>query len=42
MQDLGTLGGTNSFADAISADGSMIVGDADLIGDSANHAYRWT
>ncbi|MBJ3783504.1 autotransporter domain-containing protein [Devosia sediminis] len=41
MYDLGTLGGDHSYATAVSADGSVVVGGAD---DAGNHttAYRWS
>jgi probable HAF family extracellular repeat protein len=41
MQDLGTLGGNYSGADAVSADGSVVVGEADnAVGQ--RRAFRWT
>jgi probable HAF family extracellular repeat protein len=42
MTDLGTLGGTNSSASAVSADGSVIVGYSYLSGDSVSHAFKYT
>lgn len=41
VQDLGTLGGTNSDATAIN-DAGQIVGKSDLPGDSITHAFLWT
>ena len=41
LSDLGTLGGTSSSARAISADGSVVVGQSALIGGQLK-AYRWT
>jgi probable HAF family extracellular repeat protein len=41
MQDLGTLGGATSHAWGISADGSVIVGSAQ-IATGQNRAFRWT
>jgi probable HAF family extracellular repeat protein len=41
MQSLGTLGGTTSHAWGISADGSVIVGSAQ-IASGQNRAFRWT
>jgi probable HAF family extracellular repeat protein len=38
--DLGTLGGSNSFGNAISGDGTTIVGSYQ-IANSASHAARW-
>jgi probable HAF family extracellular repeat protein len=41
MQDLGTLGGRESVAYGVSADGSVVVGWAqNAAGDG--HAFRWT
>ena len=40
MVDLGTLGGTNSTATGISADGLVVVGHAQT--GSATRAFRWT
>jgi hypothetical protein len=41
MQNLGTLtGGTFSYAYAVSADGSVVVGDSDSTGGDVS--YRWT
>jgi probable HAF family extracellular repeat protein len=42
MTDLGTLGGTNSSAYAVSADGSVIVGERSLTGDNASHAFKYS
>ena len=43
MTDLGTLGGTNSAASGVSADGSVVVGgSADTVGNTAFRAFRWT
>ncbi len=39
--DLGTLGGTNSFAVGINTNGH-IVGSSDIRGDGARHAFLWT
>jgi probable HAF family extracellular repeat protein len=39
MADLGTLGGSNSSATGVSADGKVIVGFSDITGDSATHAF---
>jgi probable HAF family extracellular repeat protein len=39
--DLGTFGGNYSYAQAISADGSVVVGQAS-IANGNNHAFRWT
>jgi probable HAF family extracellular repeat protein len=41
MQDLGTLGGDRSWANGVSADGSVVVGGAkDAAGQQ--RAFRWT
>jgi hypothetical protein len=40
MVDLGTLGGTNSFARAVSAHGKVVVGEDD--GINGGRAFRWT
>ena len=42
LTDLGTLpGGSSSYANAVSADGSVVIGEADIAnGDS--RAFRWT
>lgn len=40
-EDLGTLGGTDSYAFALSEDGSIIVGGSHVAGDT-QHAFRWT
>ena len=42
MNDLGTLGGTNSSANAVSANGSVIVGNSNLTGDIVNHAFKYS
>jgi probable HAF family extracellular repeat protein len=42
MSDLGTLGGTNSSANGVSADGKVIVGYSQITGDSAEHAFKYT
>jgi probable HAF family extracellular repeat protein len=42
MADLGTLGGTNSVANGISADGSVIVGYSQITGNAANHAFKYS
>ncbi|MGB5010100.1 MAG: hypothetical protein WBO88_07385 [Candidatus Dechloromonas phosphoritropha] len=39
---LPTLGGTNSTAIAVSADGAVVVGSANPAGNTAQHAFRWT
>ncbi|MBU1666511.1 MAG: HAF repeat-containing protein, partial [Gammaproteobacteria bacterium] len=39
---LGTLGGTESGALGVSADGAVVVGYSDITGDVASHAFRWT
>ena len=41
MADLGTLGGWNSHANAVSADGNVVVGFA-RTNDAYDHAFRWT
>jgi probable HAF family extracellular repeat protein len=41
LQDLGTLGGSDSWAYGVSADGSVVVGGADLSNGNSN-AFRWT
>src|SRR5207248_1349795 len=38
--DLGTLGGKQSYAYAVN-DGGTVVGEADLAGSAARHAYLW-
>src|SRR5262249_10850789 len=40
MQDLGTLGGLTSMANAISDEG-VVVGDS-LTGENVSHAFMWT
>jgi len=42
MTDLGTLGGAHSFAAAVSADGSVVVGNSYTTNNAAYHAFRWT
>src|SRR5207245_1958234 len=39
--DLGTLGGTNSDAIAVSGSG-QVVGESSTAGDTASHAFSWT
>ncbi|MBX3322952.1 MAG: hypothetical protein KF757_08175 [Phycisphaeraceae bacterium] len=41
LQDLGTLGGSNSNARGISADGSVVVGYSATV-SGTQHAFRWT
>ena len=41
MTDLGTLGGTNSYANAVSANGSVIVGYSDITG-GGQRAFRYS
>jgi probable HAF family extracellular repeat protein len=41
MYDLGTLGGAHSYASAVSADGSVVVGGAENA-SSDMRGYRWT
>ncbi|MGV1870864.1 autotransporter domain-containing protein [Agrobacterium rosae] len=41
MQDLGTLGGHYSYARAVNADGSVVVGDSQD-SSSTTHGFRWT
>ena len=41
MSDLGTLGGTSVGAYGVSADGSVIVGQSDITGNSAYHAFKY-
>ncbi|MET3615851.1 putative HAF family extracellular repeat protein [Rhizobium aquaticum] len=40
--DLGTFGGTISYASDVSADGSVVVGQAWATNDNAGRAFRWT
>ncbi|NSY72680.1 hypothetical protein G6L35_25980, partial [Agrobacterium tumefaciens] len=40
MQDLGTLGGNTSYAEAVSADGRVIVGAAETA-NGETHAALW-
>jgi probable HAF family extracellular repeat protein len=43
MVDLGTLGGSNSGALGVSADGSVVVGYSNYDGNNnVGHAFRWT
>ena len=42
MVTLGTLGGTTSYANGVSADGSVIVGSSTIAGDAAQHAFIYT
>jgi probable HAF family extracellular repeat protein len=41
MVNLGTLGGYSSYANAVSADGSVVVGQAEIAGGQSR-AFRWT
>jgi len=41
MRDLGTLGGSQSFAFGISSSGE-VVGCSDVAGDLQRHAFKWT
>jgi probable HAF family extracellular repeat protein len=41
MTDLGTLGGAHAVAKAVSADGSVVAGNSELI-TAAPRAFRWT
>ena|SRR5688572_9082414 len=41
VDDLGTFGGTKSFAYGVSADGNVIAGQA-LLETEQGHAFRWT
>lgn len=41
ITDLGTLGGTDSWAYGVSADGAVVVGGADT-SSGASRAFRWT
>jgi len=41
MEDLGTLGGRISSVSAVSSDGSVVIGQANLAGDVEAHAFRW-
>jgi probable HAF family extracellular repeat protein len=42
MQDLGTLGVKLSFANGVSANGSVVVGSAWWNAAEQRHAFRWT
>ncbi len=42
MQDLGTFGGSTSMAYGVSADGSVVVGEADTTQNQSVRAFRWT
>ncbi|MCL7998599.1 hypothetical protein M8994_10120 [Brucella sp. 21LCYQ03] len=42
MRDIGTLGGTASYANGISYDGNVVAGDSHTAGNSATNAFRWT
>jgi len=42
MYDLGTLGGTNSWAAGVSSDGTVVVGTGYITGNAAYHTFRWT
>jgi probable HAF family extracellular repeat protein len=41
MRDLGTLGGSNSYATGINGSGT-VVGYSDISGDATTHAFLWT
>ena len=41
MTSPGTFGGTYSAAFAVSADGSVIVGDSNITGDTETHAFKY-
>lgn len=41
MIDLGTLGGSDSSAAAVT-DGGQVVGSSDIAGDADFHAFSWT
>jgi len=40
-EDLGTLGGPDAQADAVSRDGRVVVGYSSLIDSFGSHAFRW-
>ncbi len=40
-QDIGTLGGSESWAGGISANGEVVAGESFLAGNTAFHAFRW-
>lgn len=42
MHDLGTLGGSDSIANAVSRNGAFVVGQANLADDETALAFRWT
>jgi probable HAF family extracellular repeat protein len=39
--DLGSLGGTGGSVYGLSADGSVAVGESNLVGDASTNAFRW-
>ncbi len=39
--DLGTLGGTYSYASGVNADGAVVVWYSGIAGDTSYHAFRW-
>lgn len=41
MSDLGTLGGASSHAYGVSADGTVVVGESNIVGNAAVHAFHW-
>jgi probable HAF family extracellular repeat protein len=42
MTDLGTLGGNESWATAVSADGNVIVGSSQITASAYQHAFKYT
>ena len=42
MQDLGTLGGSDSWAGGVSGNGLVVVGSAEIAGNANYRAFRWT
>jgi len=42
MEDLGTLGGTYSYANAVNSGGNVVVGVSNTGNNNTNHAFRWT